>query len=518
MEARYLHPGSLSGGAPSSPAPSSLSSASHSHYGFPSPALSAATQSPQHSPSLPAHQQHPAKYPLRNQSYFDARPNLAPSPSAHPHPAYGAAQGFPGPSAGYVQPQQQYYAPATRGARAPPPPAPVFAAAAPAAAGMQLHRVDREREYLQHQQIHQRVDSDEVEQLRLHHHHQIHKPRSSSRGAPMHARPPPPMHLDAMPPLPNSPAGSTFSASTTFTFPTPPASLPPTPSSASFSHHGSISPPPRSVTSPPPRTSSARPPAPPAAPVVLGPPFALADWQDAAVPEVVSPALYLSWQESPLAQRRQFETVFVDAEQRRVGFVARQYRRGRDGVLRKEADDGAASGGGIGFVWPEWHDGLGSAEGVEESARGEEGTEWLLLEVPSAKQRARGEDQLRKIGLVTEETLFLQQGKKIRWSRFYKRALFGSGEPSWKGVGGGKYRWVKEKRDDVYKLVDDKTKEVVVSVREQDDKPTQLIVSALVLPSLQPILLTLLHRNFALAKKKLNADQREWEEEEVVAW
>jgi len=181
--------------------------------------------------------------------------------------------------------------------------------------------------------------------------------------------------------------------------------------------------------------------------------------------------MYLSWQESPLEKQRGFETVFVDAQARRVVFVAREYRRGEDGVLRRESAAGATAEDGI--LWPEWHDGLGPSEGAEAGqARNEhEGVEWLLLEVPTAKQRERGSDQLKKVGLVTEETLFLQQGRKIRWTKFYRRAIFGNAEPLWKGVGGGKYRWVKLKDPNCFQLVDDKTREVVVSVREQDGKP-----------------------------------------------
>lgn len=47
---------------------------------------------------------------------------------------------------------------------------------------------------------------------------------------------------------------------------------------------------------------------------------------------------------------------------------------------------------------------------------------------------------------------------------------------------------------------------------------TQLILSALILPSLQPVILTLLHRAYAAAKKARASDRRVWEEEEVVAW
>ncbi|BGP36142.1 hypothetical protein JCM10449v2_000040 [Rhodotorula kratochvilovae] len=506
---QYLHPGQHTHSGASSPAPSGSSASSH--YGFErypsSPSLTSGSEhSPYPSPGLAAasHGKHPQSRPppAAPNGYFDQTPRY-PQPQVsqaqyQPYRAAPAGPGHGGPvfANQHLQPRVS--------SRAAPPPAPIFAQQAH---GHHAHHA--QHHHVQQQHVHQRADSDEMEQLRPA--KPTWRPRTSSRGAHMHV----PVqargaHAPPLPPMPVSPAASSFSAhsaSTTFTFPTPSPSLPPTPSSATF---------PRNQQQ---QTAAPAPvPAPAAAVASLGPPFDLADWTSPSLPDVVSPSLYLAWQESPLANRRQSETVFVDAQARRVVFVAREYRRGRDGVLRREADGGAAAEDGI--LWPEWHDGLGAAEGAEagQARNDAEGVEWLLLEVPTAKQRERGSDQLKKIGLVTEETLFLQQGRKIRWGKFYRRAIFGNGEPTWKGVGGGKYRWAKSKDAGCYKLVDDKTKEVVVSVRERDNKPTQLVLSALILPSIQPVVLTLLHRSYAIAKKALASDQRVWEEEEVVAW
>lgn len=127
---------------------------------------------------------------------------------------------------------------------------------------------------------------------------------------------------------------------------------------------------------------------------------------------------------------------------RRVNYVAREYHRGRDGVLRREGEKGsqkAEDEAGAAAGWADFFDGFDAHNG------GGGGLEWLLLEVPSASARERGSDQLAKVGLVTEETLFLPLGKNIKWRKFYKEPVFGSGEPTWKGVGGGKYKWQKEK-------------------------------------------------------------------------
>ncbi|GAA6053559.1 hypothetical protein JCM3770_005194 [Rhodotorula araucariae] len=500
---QFLHPAySIPSGA-SSPSASSVST----HYGFDrypsSPSLmSGSEHSPCPSPGLAA-QIGSKQQPPPGCGYFDQAPRF-PQPQAT-HGQYQSYRGAP-ITQGYGENgfANEHLEPRVSSRRAAPSPALNVAQPAP-----RHHPQYAQHYHAQQLQGHQRVDSDEMEQLRPA--KSTWRPRTTSRGAKAHVpmqgsgeRAPP------RPPVPTSPTASSFSghsASTTFTFPAPPPSLPPTPSSASFPRGGPA----------PQHAAPAAAPAPAPAPVSLGPPFDPTDWTSPSLPDVVSPSLYLSWQESPLANRRRFETVFVDAQARRVVFVAREYRRGRDGVLSREADGGAAEEG---ILWPEWHDGLGAAEGAEagQARNDAEGVEWLLLEVPTARQRERGSDQLKKIGLVTEETLFLQQGRKIRWSKFYRRAIFGNGEPTWKGVGGGKYRWVKSKDAGCYRLVDDKTKEVVVSVRERDNKPTQLILSALILPSVQPVVLTLLHRSYAIAKKALANDQRVWEEEEVVAW
>jgi hypothetical protein len=47
---------------------------------------------------------------------------------------------------------------------------------------------------------------------------------------------------------------------------------------------------------------------------------------------------------------------------------------------------------------------------------------------------------------------------------------------------------------------------------------TQIVISALAQPSLQPVLLTLLHRTFTIAEKARNKDRQAWEDEEVVRW
>ncbi|GAA5930450.1 hypothetical protein JCM3775_004396 [Rhodotorula graminis] len=573
---QYLHPTAGPNSSPSaSPALSSTSSAASSHFGFRryastnSLATSSSTSSPFPSPRPHDLAKSDAAAAAPPRDYFDQQLEAA-TDGMRPHS--GASQ--------YAQPGQYYtHAPpgstfaqqpriSSRTAPPPGPPTAIFAQPPPPrgyspahdARAQHAHQGRQPRPPSQLQQPHKlyrRGDDDQVRPRST-----IGPARPSSRVLPgqHYARAPgPPPHLSygaqvqRAPEPPTSPTWSNrsglsgTSASTTFTFPAAQSlSLPPTPSSPSFPRgmhappprprdstsspssstfpHGMQGPPPRSRASSasPARSSAPRPSPPPPVPaptaLSLGPPFDVADWTSPSLPSVVSPSMYLSWQESPLEKQRGFETVFVDAQARRVVFVAREYRRGEDGVLRRESAGGALAEDGI--LWPEWHDGLGPSEGAEAGqARNEaEGVEWLLLEVPTAQQRERGSDQLKKVGLVTEQTLFLQQGRKIRWSKFYRRAIFGNAEPLWKGVGGGKYRWVKLKDPSCFQLVDDKTREVVVSVREQVGKPTQLILSALILPSIQPVVLTLLHRAYAIAKKARASDQRVWEEEEVVAW
>ncbi|GAA5906363.1 hypothetical protein JCM8208_003530 [Rhodotorula glutinis] len=574
---QYLQPNAHAQSSPSaSPALSSTSSAASSHFGFRryastnSLAASSSTSSPFPSPGPhDLHKSQPAAVATARGDYFDQepatdgmRPHSGTSQYAQPGQYYTHAP--PGSTfvhQHHVQPHiSSRAAPPTAIFAQPPPPPRGYSPAHDARAQHAQHaRQSRPPSQQQPHKLHRRGVSDDDEQLRPR--STVGPARPSSRVLPgQHfARAPgPPPHLSygaqvqRVPEPPTSPTWSSrsglsgTSASTSFTFPAQSLSLPPTPSSPSFPRGMHAPPPPRprdstsatfphGVQGPPPprsRVSSASParspaphpspplpaPAPAPAALSLGPPFDVADWTSSSVPSVVSPSMYLSWQESPLEKQRGFETVFVDAQARRVVFVAREYRRGEDGVLRRESAGGATAEDGI--LWPEWHDGLGPSEGAEAGqARNEaEGVEWLLLEVPTAKQRERGSDQLKKVGLVTEQTLFLQQGRKIRWSKFYRRAIFGNAEPLWKGVGGGKYRWVKLKDPNCFQLVDDKTREVVVSVREQDGKPTQLILSALILPSIQPVVLTLLHRAYAIAKKARASDQRVWEEEEVVAW
>ncbi|TKA56504.1 hypothetical protein B0A53_02075 [Rhodotorula sp. CCFEE 5036] len=260
---------------------------------------------------------------------------------------------------------------------------------------------------------------------------------------------------------------------------------------------------------PPPPKQPKRPTAP------LCGPFDMDDWTitDSTLPSCVSPAVFLLWQTSPLAGRDAFETVFVDAQTRRVAFVAREYVRGADGVLRRggveddETRDLSSS---------QWHEAGGDEEGSPV-----ERLEWLLLSVPSARERERGSDQLGKVGLVTNENLYLPAGKVVRWKKFYKKSFFADEkeEPTWQGIGGTKYRWVVQPgQASMCHLIDHRTKEVIVTVRERSEKPTQIVISALAQPSLQPVLLTLLHRTFTIAEKARNKDRQAWEDEEVVRW
>ncbi|BGP52589.1 hypothetical protein JCM8202v2_000144 [Rhodotorula sphaerocarpa] len=257
-------------------------------------------------------------------------------------------------------------------------------------------------------------------------------------------------------------------------------------------------------------------PAPPTRPSTqLCKPFDLDEWTitDTMLPRVVSPAQFLLWQTSPLAGRDAFETVFVDAQTRRVAFVAREYVRGKDGVLRRggvEDEDTRETN-------TQWHesDGSGGARSTVERL------EWLLLSVPSPRERQRGSDQLAKVGLVTNDNLYLPAGKVVRWKKFYHKSFFADekDEPTWQGVGGTKYRWVvPEGNSGMCYLIDHRSKEVVVTVRERTDKPTQVVISALVQSSLQPVLLTLLHRTFTIYQQERNKDLQAWEQEEVVRW
>lgn len=260
------------------------------------------------------------------------------------------------------------------------------------------------------------------------------------------------------------------------------------------------------------RRSKLPPPKRPTAP--LCGPFDMDDWTitDSTLPSCVSPAVFLLWQTSPLTGRDAFETVFVDAQTRRVAFVAREYVRGADGVLRRggveddETRDLSSS---------QWHESDG------EQGSPVERLEWLLLSVPSARERERGSDQLGKVGLVTNENLYLPAGKVVRWKKFYKKSFFADEkeEPTWQGIGGTKYRWVVQPgQASMCHLIDHRTKEVIVTVRERSEKPTQIVISALAQPSLQPVLLTLLHRTFTIAEKARNKDRQAWEDEEVVRW
>ncbi|GAA5877127.1 hypothetical protein JCM8547_008966 [Rhodosporidiobolus lusitaniae] len=250
------------------------------------------------------------------------------------------------------------------------------------------------------------------------------------------------------------------------------------------------------------------------------------DW---AYGSVVSPSLLLTLDPTTSRNRNHKEVVFRDAQTSRPLYIAREFRRSKTGQLLNGVE--AHSDG---LVWPEWHDGLeeatheagGQGEGAEKGS-----VEFLLLEYPSSNAQRRafqaGEHaEPTKLGLVTEEVLYLRGGKKVAWRRFYKKSFFGSSgrEGTWKGVDGKKYRWSREERKGAYEgeavisLIDEKTKEIMVVAHEVDGKPTQLILSALVLPSLQPVLLTLLHRSYADAAKRLRDDLREFEDEEGRAW
>ncbi|GAA6008141.1 hypothetical protein JCM10207_007043 [Rhodosporidiobolus poonsookiae] len=249
------------------------------------------------------------------------------------------------------------------------------------------------------------------------------------------------------------------------------------------------------------------------------------DW---AFASVVSPSLLVSCTPSPYSTAARAEIVYKDVQTGRPLYICREFRRGKDGRLLADGEIKGADG----LVWPEWFDGLEASELGGGGGDGEKGAlEYLLLECPSANAARRahlaGERAVpQKLGLVTEETLYLRGGKRVQWGRFFKKSWFGSSdrEGTWKGVDGKKYRWQREERKGAYegeavlKLFDEKTKETMVVVREVEDKPAQLIFSALVLPSLQPVLLTLLHRSYASAAKRQRIDQREWEDEEGRAW
>ncbi|BGP12154.1 hypothetical protein JCM10213_004719 [Rhodosporidiobolus nylandii] len=242
------------------------------------------------------------------------------------------------------------------------------------------------------------------------------------------------------------------------------------------------------------------------------------DWAYSPSP-VVSPSLLLSCSTS----RGGKETVWRDAQSGRALYISRQFRRGADGRLLSSRE----AKGGDGLIWPVWHDGMADA-----ATEGEDGAvEYLLLECPSAgavrRAHLAGESiEPKKLGLITEEVLYLRGGKKVAWKRFVKKGWFGSKEKegAWKGVGGERYRWVREERKGAYegeavlKLLHEKTKELMVAVHEVDGAPTQLILSALVLPSIQPVLFTLIHQQYAMASKKLRDDLRDFEDEEGRAW
>ncbi|GAA5974377.1 hypothetical protein JCM11641_005245 [Rhodosporidiobolus odoratus] len=235
---------------------------------------------------------------------------------------------------------------------------------------------------------------------------------------------------------------------------------------------------------------------------------------------VVSPSLLLTCTPSPEHSK---ESLYKDAQTGQTLYISREFTRSTDGRLLNSREVKGADG----LVWPLWHDGMESVE-----TEGESGTiEHLLLQYPSENSIRRahlaGESvEPQKMGLVTEEVLYLRGGKKVAWKRFMKKSWFGNSDKEgvWKGLGGEKLRWTRVERkgafegEAVIKLVNEKTKEVMVAVHEVEGVPTKLIFSALILPSIQPVLLTLLHRSFATAAKKLRKDQREWEEEEGRSW
>ncbi|GAA5827991.1 hypothetical protein JCM11251_005680 [Rhodosporidiobolus azoricus] len=249
------------------------------------------------------------------------------------------------------------------------------------------------------------------------------------------------------------------------------------------------------------------------------------DW---AFASVISPSLLVSCEQTPTGNLNHREVVYRDAQTQRPLYIAREFRRGKNGKLLGAAE----LKGSDGLIWPEWHDGLEASTVIGGDSDGEKGAvEHLLLECPSSNaiRRAHLAGELaepQKLGLVTEEVLYLRGGKKVAWGRFFKKSWFGSSdrEGSWKGVDGVKFRWQREERKGAYegeavlKLLDEKTKEVMVVVREVEGKPSQLICSALVLPSIQPVLLTLLYRSYADDAKRLKKDQQEWEEEEGRSW
>ncbi|GAA6033689.1 hypothetical protein JCM8097_004383 [Rhodosporidiobolus ruineniae] len=493
MDARYLYPsppGSAYSSAASSPALPSSSTSASSHGGY-SPAPSPYDYETL-SPEVYQQQGRPGH------GYFDARPALPARTSS-----YSSNSGAPSYSNAHFPPRgdsrQQHYQ------------------------QQQPYRELRPQRSFHHPPKPVQYGQPVPSRQPVAHHYQQRRP-APLRGDSL----PSPAHLPSgsavaynHPPLP-SPAASSFSTAsyalsspTSASFPVPP-SLPYAQNGAANASTASLGLPAASPFS----LSTPAEPASPSAPVA-----GEGDW---AFASVVSPSLLLSCDPAPHRNKNHREVVFRDAQSRQALYILREFQRGRNGRLLHDHEVRGADG----LVWPEWHDGLEAAALGGGEGEGEKGrTEYLLLECPSsnAVRRAHLAGEVAepsKLGLVTEEVLYLRGGKKVAWRSFYKRSFFGNSnrEGTWKGVDGKKYRWQREERKGAYegeaviRLFDEKTKETMVVAREVDGKPTQLIFSALVLPSIQPVLLTLLHRSYADEERRLKTDQREWEDEEGRAW
>ncbi|GAA5907649.1 hypothetical protein JCM6882_008938 [Rhodosporidiobolus microsporus] len=149
--------------------------------------------------------------------------------------------------------------------------------------------------------------------------------------------------------------------------------------------------------------------------------------------------------------------------------------------------------------------------------------EFVLFESPPHAPGLRRPARLAPLAVVTDESLRLRMGREVEWRKFYKGGWFASperrAEGSWKDDEGRRYKW--KKGAEGLMLFDCKTKEAVAAVRLDDNEPTQIVLSAYVLPSLHLVLCTLLHRilsSLDVDAVKQQLDRTEWWEEEGRAW
>ncbi|GAA6041933.1 hypothetical protein JCM8097_000230 [Rhodosporidiobolus ruineniae] len=220
---------------------------------------------------------------------------------------------------------------------------------------------------------------------------------------------------------------------------------------------------------------------------------------------VVSPALFLRCELAPssLSSSATADIVFLDSRTDRPLYATQHCRR-RGALSGTRADS--------------FHPWAGDSVDLE--------CRLFRLSPPSsASHDAHHAAPPTLLGTVTDEALLPPNGagRAIPWERFYKRSWYSEKERdgAWKGREGGKYRWrteVVRKEVEQFKLVDEKTKEILAMAQLVSSNLSGLVVSGTVLTSIDLVLLTLLQRTMVAQATRREKARGDWMDEEGQAW